>query len=74
MLQTHEPVIFSIIVFILMRFDRCFDRPHHYFKYVRFDLLSKAFSNYLFAPNSVKIKFKLESVRSETTPALMHFR
>ena len=38
-----------------------------------FDQLSKAFSNYLFPVNSVTIKLKLESVRSEMTPVLMHF-
>ena len=40
----------------------------------RFHSLSKAFSNYLFPANSVKIKLKLESVRSEITPVFMHFR
>ena len=39
----------------------------------RFYPLSKAFSNYLFLVNSVKIKLKLESVRSEMTLVLMHF-
>ena len=34
----------------------------------------KASSNYLFPANSVKIKLKLESVRSEMTLVLMHFQ
>ena len=50
MLQTHAPSIFSVIVFILMRF-RPFSTVHIKTIYVRFrfDPLSRAFSNRCFS-------------------------
>ena len=76
MLQTHEPVsLRSSFLFWCVSTAVSTVHTNIISMCFWFDPLSKAFfSNYLFPANSVKIKLKLESVRSEMTPVLMHFR